>query len=141
MTYATQADLQDRYGENELISLTNPVGDTIDTTKVDRALADTKALIDAHLTKFQLPLNEVPSLLENLACNIARYYLYQHSEGAVVTDDVKDAFHQAEKLLNKINEEKISLGLTPTNQPTAPINEVRVTSVPPVLNQSTLEDY
>ncbi|MBL4757578.1 MAG: DUF1320 family protein, partial [Rhizobiales bacterium] len=46
MTYATQAQLLDRYGTRMLISLTDrakPATGVIDTSVVDRALADTDA--------------------------------------------------------------------------------------------------
>jgi|SRR5690554_2651109 len=77
--YCTQADMQARFGENELVQLTDRErtgsvnGDVLDT-----AIADASAEIDGYLAgRYSLPLPVVPSALTLYACDIARYRLYE----------------------------------------------------------------
>ena len=75
MSYATQADLETRFGSEELAQRTDRInGSVIDATVVARALADADAEIDAYLAvRYQLPLASVPAWLGRVACDIARY--------------------------------------------------------------------
>ena len=77
MPYATQADLETRFGSEELAQRTDRInGSVIDATVVARALADADAEIDAYLAvRYQLPLASVPAALGRVACDIARYRL------------------------------------------------------------------
>ena len=92
MNYATAADMVERFGERELIQLTDR-DDTggINPGSVNRALADATAFADGYLGRiYQLPLRgcakppatvgaEVtyvaPPVLTRLVCDLARYYL------------------------------------------------------------------
>lgn len=80
MTYALKQDLVDRFGELELVQLTdrlNKPPTTVDDTVVSRAIGDATALIDGYVGKvYALPLASVPAALTKVACDIARYYLY-----------------------------------------------------------------
>lgn len=78
MTYATQTDLIERFGELELAQRTNRVdGATIDTVVLGRALADADAEIDSYLaTRYTLPLSSTPPVVNRLACDITRYRLF-----------------------------------------------------------------
>ncbi len=86
MTYASQADLIDRFGETELAQRTNRVdGLTIDTVVLARALGDADAEIDGYLaTRYQLPLASTPVVLVRLAADLARYRLYDDGVPATV---------------------------------------------------------
>lgn len=77
MSYATQADLETRFGSEELAQRTDRInGSVIDATVVARALADADAEIDAYLAvRYQLPLASVPAWLGRVACDISRYRL------------------------------------------------------------------
>ncbi|NTT88501.1 gp436 family protein [Tabrizicola fusiformis] len=102
MSYATLAQLIDRHGENVLILLTDrgvtPLG-MIDAAVVARALADTDAVIDAHLkARYILPLAEVPPLLVDLAAAIALWKLHRHEPNQKVKDDYSDAMRQLRAL-------------------------------------------
>ncbi|MFY2646294.1 phage protein Gp36 family protein, partial [Achromobacter insuavis] len=45
--------------------------------KVDRALADARNTIDSYIAgRYTLPLSSVPQVLIRIACELARYYLY-----------------------------------------------------------------
>jgi len=75
--YATQADLIERFGTEEITDVSGDGSGTLDSTRVARALADADAEIDASLAgRYTLPLAEVPALLKRLACDLAREALY-----------------------------------------------------------------
>lgn len=100
MTYATQQDLIDRFGTQELARLTDPAaGATINTTLVDRALADADAEIDTRLAqRYTAPLSPVPTVVVRLAADIARYFLW----GERVTEQVRTRYKDATSLLDRI---------------------------------------
>ena len=100
MSYATQADLVDRFGELELSQRTDRVnGTNIDAVVLGRALADADAEIDAYLaTRYCLPLASVPAVLTRLAADMARYQLCADK----VPDPVRLRYEDAVKLLRQI---------------------------------------
>ncbi len=85
MTYATVQDLIDRYGEREMIQLTDidePRTDAVVSARAQRALDDAAAEVDGYLAGlYALPLSPVPGTLRRVAIDIARYHL-----GSVPTD-------------------------------------------------------
>lgn len=95
MTYATLADLTDRFGETELISLTDRDKVTtgaIDTDVIDRALADTDAQITGYLAgRYALPLVATPPLIKDLALVISFYKLHRYEPDTKVRKDYEDA--------------------------------------------------
>lgn len=102
MSYATIAQLIDRYGQNVLVLLTdrgvNALG-VIDEAVVSRALTDTDAVIDAHLkARYTLPLTEVPPLLADLAAAIAIWKLHRNDTSQKIKDDYTDAMRQLRAL-------------------------------------------
>ncbi|PLX49120.1 MAG: DUF1320 domain-containing protein [Desulfobulbaceae bacterium] len=105
--YCTQADMVARYGEEELIQLTDRVSlGVIDTTVLDLALGDAAAEIDGYLAgRYELPLAEVPAALTLIACDIARYRLYD--DGA--TSSVKDRYDQAVLYLRQVAKGDVGL--------------------------------
>lgn len=97
MSYATQQDLVDRFGEEELVQLTdrdNAPATTIDATVVGKALGDADALIDSYVGKqYALPLASAPPILTRYAADIARFYLF--GERADKDHPVRGAFDLA----------------------------------------------
>lgn len=96
MSYATVQDMIDRFGDLELIQLTagaDPEA-AVNTAKVEQALADAQALLDGYVgAVYRLPLLGCvkpaptpgdpaattlvpPPQLVRMACDVARYYLY-----------------------------------------------------------------
>jgi phage gp36-like protein len=102
MSYATQQDLVDRFGAEELIQLTDRTGSgSVDPAVVNRALADADAEIDGYLAaKYTLPLAPVPAALGRLACDMARYYLYDDRVTEAVTQRYKDAVNFLKSVAN-----------------------------------------
>lgn len=109
MAYATTSDLIERFGEAELIKLTDrvqPYSQAIVQSVVDQALADADAEIDGYLAaRYTLPLAQVPPLLKRLACDLARLFLHDDRP----TDAVKDNAAQARKTLTDIAKGTVAL--------------------------------
>lgn len=67
--YADEADLEERYGAQEIRQRRG----TLPFSAVDQALEDADAEIDAYLgRRYVLPITPVPRLLVTLACQLAR---------------------------------------------------------------------
>ena len=109
MTYATQQDLIDRYGETELVQLSNRTGGaTVDVAVVDRALAAADAESDSYLAaRYTLPLSPVPEVIVRLASDMARFYLYDDR----ATEQVSKRYDNAVKLLKSIAAGAVSIGV------------------------------
>ena len=107
MSYCTQADLIARFGEQEVIDLTAPGTSQVDASVLALVFRDADAEIDTYLrSRYQLPLDSVPVVLVRLACNVARYYLYNDNRPDLVTNDYKEAI----RLLKEISSGRVSLG-------------------------------
>jgi phage gp36-like protein len=108
MPYCTQQNLVDRFGQPELIQLTNKAdaaATTINATVLNAAIADADAEIDGYLVAY-VPLAIIPANLVRIACDIARYYLYDD----LVTDQVRARYKDGVAYLMKVAEGKISIG-------------------------------
>lgn len=119
MTYAVKQDLIDRFGELELIQLTDrtsSVPTNVDDVVVGRALADANAWIDGYLVKlYALPVAAPPPVLVKIAADIARFYLH----GEAASDSVRRAFEDAEAWLRDVSRGVIGLEIAgvPAAQP------------------------
>jgi len=109
MTYATQADLEARFGLDELTQLTDRTNAGVpDAVVVARALADADAEIDGYLaSRYALPLATVPPVLARIACDIARYRLWEDR----ASEEVRRRYEDARRLLESIARGQVSLGL------------------------------
>lgn len=117
MTYAGLQDLVERFGERELAQLTDEAGgQAIDAATVARALADADAEIDGYLgARYALPLTQVPPLVLRLACDIARYRLYDDGVPATVRQRYEDAV----AVLRRIADGTVTLGVGAAQTPPA----------------------
>jgi len=108
MAYATVADLVARYGEQEIIQLTDRAGTgVIDAAVANAALADATAEIDAYLSRrWQLPLASTPALIRQLCCEIARYRLWEDQ----ASDEVRRRYEDAVRLLRDLAAGRADLG-------------------------------
>ncbi len=109
MAYATQADMEARFGLEELVARTdrNATG-AVDATVLNRALSDADAEIDGYLaTRYRLPLPTVPAVLARIACDIARYRLWEE----LASDEVRRRYEDARRLLEALSRGTVSLGL------------------------------
>lgn len=115
MRYASLTDMTARYGERELIQLTDPDNAAIDVARVELKLDDAQAVVDASVGRvYRLPLRgclkpatvpgaeptyEVPPQLKRIACDLARYYLY---DDAAPEEEIYRRFKAAKAELDAI---------------------------------------
>ncbi|MFN3879801.1 MAG: gp436 family protein [Nitrincola lacisaponensis] len=111
--YATTQDMINRYGQDELVLLTDRDGSlgAIADLVLDQALADASAEIDGYLGgRYQLPLPTVPAVLTRICCDIARYLL--HDEQA--PEQLQKRYESSIKFLRSLGNGELSLGLPDT---------------------------
>lgn len=142
MAYATQADLERKYGLDELIQLTDradPPTDAVDGAIVADALMAAAAEIDAHVGRaYTLPLAAVPAILRELACQMARYHL--HTDG--LPEKVGRDYEGALAKLERIAAGKMVLDVPGTaDDPQAVAGRVRATTSPRVFTGDTLAGF
>ena len=125
MPYASLADLVARFGELELIQLTDAAGaGQIDAAVVASALADAEALVNGHLGgRYPLPLTTVPPVLTGVVCDLARARLYKDALPDVVERRHADAL----RFLSLLGQGKITLGAAPEPAGTG---DARIASAP-----------
>jgi len=81
MSYATVNDLVKRFGELEIIQLTDRDNLTgaVDKIRAAAAIRDAVNLIHGYLAKrYTVPLDPVPPLVTRWACDLARWFLQPH---------------------------------------------------------------
>lgn len=100
MSYATLTDMLERFGAQELAQRTDRVdGAVVDAVVLGRALADAQAEIDAYLaSRYTLPLSSTPPVVNRLACEIARYRLFDDG----VPETVRVRYQDAVSLLKRL---------------------------------------
>lgn len=127
MTYASQAELEERYGEPMLILLTDradPPANAIDTAVVARALNDADAEIDGYVRgRYQLPFATTPDGVRDLALAIAIYKLHRDTSSDKVRQDYEDAVSR----LKLIALGTIRLDVAGAEPPAATGSGVRIT--------------
>lgn len=140
MPYATQQDLVDRFGETEVIQLSDRANaGAIDVAVVAAKLADADAEIDSYLQgRYTLPLSPVPLTLQRIACDIARYHLYDDRP----TEYVAKRYDAAIAFLRAVAKGDVQLGPdaggdAPASAAGAPDHVAN----DPVFNRDTLRDF
>lgn len=117
MPYATQAQMQDRFGLPELIQLTDRDGSagTVVAAVLDAALLDADQEIDSYLRAVRaLPLAApISDRLVRVACDLARYHLYDDR----APDSVRDRYEDAIRWLRDVATGKASMGEVDTAAP------------------------
>lgn len=92
MQYATAQDMTARYGEPEMIELTDPDLTAVKLPRIELKLADAQAFADGFVARVyrlplegcakpasvpgELPERVCPPQLTRIVCDVARYYLY-----------------------------------------------------------------
>lgn len=111
--YCSQADLEQRFGQEEILQLADRDNDgSIDAIVIDTAIADAAGEINGYLQgRYRLPFATVPTVLKRIACDIARYFLYDDK----ATDQVRQRYDDAIKFLMGAAKGDISLGLDDDN--------------------------
>lgn len=141
MPYASKQDMIDRFGEAELMQITDRtsmgvIGDDV----ILQAQKDGDAEIDSYLRpQYKLPLAQVPSNLVRLACDIYRYYLY----GNLVPDYAQKRYDAAISTLNKISAGKLDLNedSSGTGAPPPDLNIHLQPGTTPVMTENRLKNF
>ncbi len=122
MSYCTEQDMIDRYGETEMIQLTDHANlGGIDSDVLASAIADADGEIDGYLSgRYSAPVTPVPKVLLRIACDLTRYYLYDDQ----APEHVIKRYDDAVKFLRGVAAGQISIGVTdggakPSSQNTA----------------------
>ena len=114
MAYAVQADLEDRFGEEQLLiaadreasgSLTDP---TVVAT-IAAAISDAQEEMDSYVgVVYDLPLAETPSVLKRVCCDIAMYLL--SIDRPSFTEDKETRYKRHVDWLKLLAAKKVTLG-------------------------------
>ena len=139
MTYATKEDLIERFGEDEIVQLTDELQQgEVDDLKLSRALGDADADINGYLSgRYTMPLASTPPIVQRLACEIARYHLYNKAAPEAVETRYKDAIRTLEGIAKGL----LSLGLDAIGGLIAPSGAPDFSAPARIFTAQTLADY
>lgn len=140
-SYATKGDLVMRFGQEELVQLTdrtNMPPATIDDDAVAQALADATSEIDGYIAaKYALPLASVPHRLVKVASDLARYYLH----GKAADETVRTAYEDGVKWLVNVSKGVVQLDLAASGEAPAQTGGAQVAAVPHTFDPDTMRDF
>lgn len=133
--------MMDRFGERELIALTDRENSgVVDVAVLAQGLKSADDEINPYLAaRYTLPPPNVPAIVSSFACDIARYRLC--GAEVIETEEIRNRYKDAIKFFEKVSKGEISLGLDALNQTVAPKGSVRVRSNQAVFNKNNLSDY
>lgn len=112
MAYASVADMVARFGDLEIIQITDRNQDgLIDDDVALVALEDATAEIDAYLGRFKRPFTDTPPVLVRLCCDIARYRLTA-ANGVLITEEIRNRYKiDVLDLLRALAKGEVQLGI------------------------------
>jgi phage gp36-like protein len=127
MNYATQQDMIDRYSEDLLWTIAFLPADPdaaegapeaeerLDAVSIEKALSDASSECDVYLNaRYEMPLPVVPPVLLGCCVDIAVYNL---ATGPGRSDEIKERYDRAIKLLDRISKGTADLGLPKAQKP------------------------
>lgn len=111
MAYATQQEMSDRVGADDLALVADREGDgALDTEAITGALDDATAEIDSYLAaRYGLPLAEVPATVKRVCIDMAMYHL----SGNKTTEEVEKRYQRAVAWLRDVSKGLATLGAAP----------------------------
>lgn len=116
--YATVEAMKRKFGESELIQLTEtepPYLDAINMDKLNAAMQEANSEIDAYVgSRYSLPLQLIPPFLTEIGCNLARYYAVTGDLSE--NDPIKNRYESSIKTLTKISKGELTLGSSPAGE-------------------------
>lgn len=140
MTYASLQNLVDRFGENELIQLTDRerLGE-VNQAVIERALTDADAQINGYLSvRYTLPLAApLPIELERIACDLARYALYEDR----MIEIVEKRYQAAIALLRDVAAGRAKLGVIDSSSMQSSNNGAQMTSTSPAFKRGDSQGF
>lgn len=141
MVYAALSDLVAQFGDAEVIALTDRNLDGVaDVPVYGMALQRASNTIDSYVSsRYPLPLSVVPDQLVDICCDIARYKLC--GVEVTETDDIRNRFKDAIKMLEHIRDGKVDIGLTVAGAAPVENASVRVVGGGRTFSRAQLADY
>ena len=138
MLYCSKQGLIDRFSEDELIQLTDrdSLG-VINDEVLNRAIEDASTEMDAYLSRFDFSADNLPKSLKPLACNIARYYLYDEEPAEIIAKRYEDAI----KFLKAVNKGEITIGTTSTDTAVTSTDLPEIQSAGSVFSRQNSSDF
>jgi phage gp36-like protein len=139
MTYATQQDLVDRYGESEIVQLSDRarIG-SINAAVVAKALDDADSEINGYLEgRYTLPFENPPKLLRLVACDIARFRLAENR----ATEEIEKRYAAQIKFLSAVAKGDIKLGLNSGGATTPVADAPSSDGSPRTFTRDNLSDF
>jgi len=140
MAYVTINDMVQRFGEVEMIQLTDRDAATgaVDVAVLDAVIADAQAEVDSYLSvRYALPLAVVPDILRSYTADVARYRLYDTE----IPEIVKKRYDDALRFLRDVSARRASLDKD-VNGVEAPVaNGVKISAPARVFNGANLEGF
>lgn len=116
--YATVDAMRRKFGDSELIQLTDneaPYLNAINMDKLNGAMQEANSEIDAYVgSRYALPLHIVPPFLVEIGCNLARYYAVTGDLSE--NDPIKNRYESSIKTLAKISKGELILGGSPVGE-------------------------
>lgn len=113
MAYCVEADIIERFDDNELIELTNdaPGAGAVDSNVISDAIDDADSEINGYCQKwYEIPLDPVTNLIKKLSIDITVYNIYSRRPQFEMPATVKDRYDNAVRILGQIATQKVLLG-------------------------------
>lgn len=139
MPYVTLTQMVNRFGEQEMIELTNlhsPDNTAINTAAFEAAALDAEAEIDSYVgIVAALPLASVPLVLAGKAADVVRYYL----DTIDPREDVRRRYEDAIAWLKLLANGGVSIGLDGAGADVAIDGTLRTSKTTPIYSRSTID--
>jgi len=141
MSYATQSDLINQFGEAEVVAISDRyLTGVADTIVVEGGLQRASDMIDSYLAaRYTLPLPIVPQMLVDVCCDIARYKLL--GADATETDAARNRYKDALRTLEQVRDGKLDIGLSVAGQAAPQSASIQVASNARVFDANSLSGY
>jgi len=134
--YVTLADVLCAIPMRKLAQLTNDDPAAVaagnpDAAVVDRAIEAASQMVDGYLrARHRLPLQPVPTIVRDLALQLACYGLYARRMESAMPETVKERRDRAVKVLEHIQSGKVTFGDAASGQAVPEAGAIRI-KVPP----------
>lgn len=105
---------------------------------IEGKLLDADSVIDGYLlSRYTTPLASVPRLVVGIACDLARYALYDD----IATEQITQRYKDAIKLLDSISRGTVNLGANDSQAQPHDLSGVKYTAPGRVFNATSLEGF
>lgn len=141
MPYATQQQMIERFGADEIVQLTDraiPPTGVIDAAVLDRALVDADDIINGHLGgRYSVPLAQPSVTVMRIASEIARFLLHRES----APETVQKRYDAAIRFLRDAADGRVSLGIDAGGAPAQVSDTAQVVSSAPVFGREASKGF